>query len=352
MNDTPPPGPLRDKLRPPPGPLDQAGMTPAKAMRRGLTRALERCIGLEATVLGFEQDRLGLAALVGSLESNRLIFMTQRKCGAIGLGIWDMTAVSAVVEHMVTGRVVPGPAEDRTPTATDAAVLRDMFDRIMQQFDETLSAMETAPPVTGFRASSIMENARAVELALEEMDYRRYVISVDFSGGAKTGELQLIFPWHPEFGTSAQLSQSRRWSREWQAAVKSSRARLDAVLCRLPMPLEQVGEMRVGDLIKLPRSALDAVSIEGADGQAVATGRLGQAQGMRAIRLHGLEPSPVDLPAAQPPDAGAGDGLEPLPQELLPATAEPAPPAVSPGPGQPGPIGQGEQLPERVGSDV
>ena len=299
MPDTPSPGPLRRKLRPPPGPLEQSGMTPAKAMRRALTRALEGCAGLEATVSGFLQDRATLADILTTLEGPRLVFMTQGQSGAIGLGIWDIAAVAAVVEHLVTGRVVPGPPEDRAPTPTDAAVLTDMFDRIMQQFDDTLAVADDLPPVTGFRASSVMENARAVALALDDVAYRRYRVSVDFSGGAKTGELQLIFPWRPESGASACRQQSREWALRWEQAVKASRARIEAVLFRLPMPLEKAMQLQVGDIVVLPRKALDNVSLEGPDRKAVAVGRLGQSHGMRAVRLHGnaaASPSPADLP--------------------------------------------------------
>ncbi len=334
MPGTEPDSPLlARKLAARPDPLERPGMTPAKAMRRALTRALDGCAGLEASVSGFGEDRLGLADVVESLSGPLLIFMTRGPEGAIGLGVWDLASVAAVIEHLITGRVVPAPPEERSPTPTDAAVLVEMFDRIMTRFDEFLEEAEERPPVAGFRAASIMEDGRAVSMALEDMEYRQYRIRIDFANGAKHGELRLVFPWCSPASALRGAAAARRWQREWQAVVKSASVTLDAVLHRVRMPLEQVAALRAGDVITLPRQALERVSIEGVDRRRIMFGKLGRLGAFRAVRLQGegVREAPAG-PALAAPRSSAGQGAPPAPgggadAASGPGTAAPAPDA-------------------------
>ena len=84
---------------------------------------------------------------------------------------------------------------------------------------------------------------------------------------------------------------------------------LDAVVSRVSLPLARVMALKVGEVIALPRAAIDRISFEGLDGRALAEGRLGQNRGMRAIRLAGSD-------GAAPRSAAATSGAlaEPLRQ--------------------------------------
>lgn len=91
--------------------------------------------------------------------------------------------------------------------------------------------------------------------------------------------------------------------------------RLDAVIGRLTLSLRQVMTLAVGETLALPRSALDAISLETIEGQRVAGARLGQHRGMRALKLN----EAVTTRAG----AGAGAGAAAAPR---PAKTDEPPP--------------------------
>jgi hypothetical protein len=58
-------------------------------------------------------------------------------------------------------------------------------------------------------------------------------------------------------------------------------------------------------VLALPGASLDLVHLETPDGRRMATGRLGQARGMRALRLMHVEHDPANDRAAPAPDLAA-----------------------------------------------
>jgi len=69
------------------------------------------------------------------------------------------------------------------------------------------------------------------------------------------------------------------------AVVMGADCVLHAVIARLTLPLLQVMDLKVDQVLALPDAALDKIELEGIDGRKVATGRLGQQRGLRALRL-------------------------------------------------------------------
>ncbi len=240
---------LRRKIGEPPDPLALAGMTPAKALRLAVTRAAEEGASMVATLTSFEQERLSLEQVLQTLDDPALALELSGGDGLIGLAIWNIAAVSAVVEQLITGRVVPRDPDRRVPTRTDAAVICGIMDRILQRFDAEMTAADDRPPVTGFRARGVVEDARAAALMLADTDYRQYRLNIDFAEGARSGVLRLIFPWETADGALDPAAASDRWRREWQAAVRGSEVELRAVLYRLTLPLAELEALAPGQVL-------------------------------------------------------------------------------------------------------
>ncbi|TAG20664.1 MAG: FliM/FliN family flagellar motor switch protein [Rhodobacterales bacterium] len=79
----------------------------------------------------------------------------------------------------------------------------------------------------------------------------------------------------------------------------------------MTLPIRHIMALQVGDVLELPFSAIDAVTIETMDGRRVARARLGQNRGMRALKVLEADsfraanavhqrPAPVEEPAATP----------------------------------------------------
>ena len=112
---------------------------------------------------------------------------------------------------------------------------------------------------------------------------------------------------------------------------------MNAVLCSVSLPLSEAQKLKPGDLIPLPPEALDAVEFIAGSGDAVAGGRLGQMNGMRAVRL--MWPEAAEPPQAPTPhdftDAAAAQ------DDIAAPAAIAAAPAMMPDP-EPAPEGAGE----------
>jgi len=342
---------LRRKLSAPASPLEMPEMGPARALRVAVSRAAETCATLEAAVTGFSETRLALPDILATVEQPHLIFMMRAASGATGLALWDPPALSAVIEHLITGRVVPSQDASREPTRTDAAVITEILDKIMELFDKSLDGLPGLPPVCGFRTASLLADGRAVSMALEDVAYREYRITIDFASGVKSGDLRLVFPWDRPEPANTAATRRGAWDTDWPRVIKGARAPVEAILYRLSLPLDRVSGLGVGDMIPVPLEAIDSVAIEGTNARRVASGRLGQCNGHRAVRLARVGAKPVaagappqvtgqpppgfsaDLPAAPPPepapmavaDADALAGVGPAPPEAAENIPEPVP---------------------------
>jgi len=318
---------LRRKIGAPASPLDQAGMGPAKALRIAFARAAEDVAEMVVAVVGFTETRQSLEDIAKSLDDPHLIVTTKGPAGAVGLALWDMQSVSAFIEQLVTGRVVPSPAEERAPTPTDAAVLLGVLNAVLKGFDTELAQVVSAPPVKGFRHSGLLEDGRAVGMALEDVAYRNYRLSLDLGGGAKKGVLQLIFPWENSGARSPQFASSEQWAESWSDSLQDAQAPVLAILHRMSMPLSDIAQFEVGTVIPVPTETIGAVSLEGHDHRPIAAGRLGQSNGHRAVRIISAVVMDQDAGAAVDfQNAAPSQGVQSLPAAggIVP------PPEVSP----------------------
>jgi len=276
---------LQRKVNAPATQPEPFGMSPAKALRQAVARAAEEVAGMEASVSGFVQENTTVEQIVDRLKEPHLIYLTEGPDGAIGLALLNAQAMAAVIEQLTTGRVVPSQADPRTATRTDAVIVATILDRILEIFDEGLAQVTDAPPVAGYRQSVSLEDGRAITMALEDMPYRLYRLALDFGRGAKSGELSLIFPRDPTGQSAISSSAQAQWRANWRHAVMQSEVMVKAVLHRFTIPLDELGSLEVGTFVPMPLASVDRVSLEGSDRRCVATGKLGQCGGHRAIRV-------------------------------------------------------------------
>ena len=68
-------------------------------------------------------------------------------------------------------------------------------------------------------------------------------------------------------------------------AVMCAEVPVRAVLYRVTVPLADISDWAVDQLLELPSGSLTSVELEGMDGRVAATVKLGQVGGMRAVRI-------------------------------------------------------------------
>jgi flagellar motor switch protein FliM len=122
--------------------------------------------------------------------------------------------------------------------------------------------------------------------------------------GAKSGAVMLALPAEgrgraPKPAPSATPAPvaAALFAKALSDQVMRTEADIAAVLHRFTVPLSVVMALKVGDLVPLSTAALDRIVLQGLDGRPLATGRLGQNGGMRAVRLAPQATAEASLPA-------------------------------------------------------
>jgi flagellar motor switch protein FliM len=182
----------------------------------------------------------------------------------------------------------------RKPTRTDAAMVAGFFDGALTELDMALLGQAESVWASGFRYASFLDDPRPLALMLEDATWQVVEAEVSLAGGAKAGRILLALP---AMGRGAKRAEDA--GHEAAAAVKfnadlneqlgNATATLDAVLVRMQVDLSELMGLGVEDVLPLFGASLETVQLEAMDGRRVATARLGQARGMRALRVTRLD---------------------------------------------------------------
>jgi len=262
-----------------------------RGWRLALARAARDAMGLDLEFTQMAIARMSLAELLELPPDRALLALLDGPEAGLGLIVLAAPVLSALIECQTVGRVSPQPAAVRKPTRTDAAMVAGVIDRALAELELVLAEEADLVWAGGFRYASFLEEARPLGLLLEEESYRVLQAEVSLAGGAKVGEVILALPANgrgqrPQARMDAELALAGPGFAEALAAqIRLTECQLDAVMARLTLPLRQVMEMAVGDVLPLPLAALETVALETLDGRRVSLCRLGQNRGMRAVRI-------------------------------------------------------------------
>ena len=323
---------------------DARSMSPSRALRLALERCAARDLGFMLSVTGIEIVTDLADGLSQGLPDPALILLLDGPDGLPGAFIMDAQVAAALVEVQTMGRALGRPATPRAPTRTDAAIAEPMVDGVLTRFVDLLDG--AGDWARGFRFGAMIADARALALALGTGDYRVMRAGCDI-GPDRKGEVMLALPLIPAPSEPAEPEtavDSAAAARPLRDRLLNAPARLDAVLCRVSLPLSQVQALRPGEVLKLPPGVLSSTAIEVAPGRIVARATLGQMSGQRALRLraalprHSLSALPgddrddgadaADLPVSDGPRAapappGPGPLPDPTPVQIDPAEGLP-----------------------------
>jgi len=274
---------LRRLARPlPPAPPP---VTPARALRMALTRAAERSAGLGLTVLGVTEEMAALDVVLQQVPDGMMLLGLVGDAGLAGFVGVDLEMRTAMVEVQTMGRLRKTPAEARPVTATDAALSQPLIAAFLLELGPGTKATPLEGWIDGFRVEGRLAGIRAAEMALEDTLYRLVRLTVDLAAGERQGEIALALPVSRVRSEVKPNIPGMAFAARLRSNVMLAEAALDAVLAQLRLPLRQAEGLEVGQILPLSGVTVASVRLQGPDGQVIARGRLGQASGMRAIRL-------------------------------------------------------------------
>lgn len=283
---------LRKKLLAGKAPGPDGGPGADRAWRLAFARAARDMMKVPVDFTALSVARMSLTEILELPPERALILMLEGPEEGLGLLVLSAEVYSALIEMMTIGRCSATLAEPRKPTRTDAAMLSPLADLALGNLQEALTEDGDLSWTSDFHYASFIEDARPLGLMLEEMPYRVLNAQVSLAQGAREGGVLLILPSEgrgqkPRLraGTVPDAVARPAFAAALKARVEEADCVLEAVVARLSMPLAATMRLSVDMLLPLPSAALDQISFEGLDGRRVATGKLGQNRGMRAVRL-------------------------------------------------------------------
>ena len=303
------------------------------ALRVAFGRMSADCPGLDAVVQDVTLRRGALAEVLDLAEPGMFLAVLDGQAERMGLLMASAAMLAGMVEAQATGRVDKADVAPRKPTRTDAALLAPMIDAFLGQLEGRCAGLPQADFVSGYGYGSFLDNPRPLGLMLEDGQFHIWQLRVSLGFGAKTGDWFLILPDidHHALSRPPDSSREAELERDWQDrlhdVVSESSVVLRSVLCRMQLSFTDALRLRPGDILRLPDSALEAMTLESISHAALGIGRLGQARGQRAVRLTADPGELTDAPGASVPGVALpasimwGQDLQP---QFIPGAAQSA----------------------------
>jgi flagellar motor switch protein FliM len=308
-----------DRARPP-----QAEGAPGadRGWRLALARATRDAMGLDIEFRQLTITRAGLAEVLDLAPMHALVALLDGPQGGLGVLMLGPSVTAALIEMQTLGHLSARPPPSRKPTRIDAAMVAGVVDRALAGLDQALAEEADRVWAGGYRYGSYLDEVRPLGLMLEEESYRVLSAEVTLGDGGRAGPVILVLPAigrgdAPKTGDDHAVDPARHFSAALATQVEQAECWLDAVIGRLVFPIGRVLAMAPDEVIALPQSALDAITLEASDGRRIARARLGQNRGMRALKIS-LAEAPVRAASAAAPSAAAPEVEPAVPAPVVP----------------------------------
>lgn len=298
-----------------------------RAAATALGRAAERQARLPVFVEKVELARMTLPELPELLPERALLAVVEGRRDALGVVAVCPGLLASLIEMQAIGRITSRPTQARRPTRTDASISADFVNALLGELARECLGQAGCPDFGAFRYATYMDDPRPLSLMLEDGEMLRLTLRFRLGpGGQRDGTLMIALPVERANYAAlpagealpAQPTPSGETAPPASSlcdAMQQVPIALVGILCRRKVSLQMLRNLAPGALIPLPQNALDDARIETPQGQVLARGRLGEADGYHAIRLRdpGLGVAPTT----------AWDGA------TFPATSTSAPPMPS-----------------------
>ena len=260
-------------------------MTVAKALRLTTAKTADDLFDMPLAVIGFQQDKRTNDSLAEPFVEGSLLILLDGPTGQTGAVVLGPDFVSALIQQQTTGRVSPKPAAPRVLTATDATLCAPMIDALFARAHALLETDTDRAVLPAYRYGARCENPRLLQMALSDPEYGVFRMTLDIAAGAHQSYATLILPVQTAHAVPIH-SENEAGPNRMSNIAMSLPADLTAVLCKIRLTVVGLGDLQLGDLLRLPPDASSDVRLVSATGRVVARGGLGQINGKRAVRLN------------------------------------------------------------------
>jgi len=264
--------------------FEARGMSPAKALRRALSRSADMLWDLALMGQSVVIETLDQDGVIDGIGENTLLLLLDGPDGALGIAEFDREVVTGFVEVQTIQQVTSIPVEDRPLTTTDAALMAPIIDDGLKRFVKYLDGNPLQAMLDGYRFGAMLDTARSASHLLDAASYRAFRADIDLALGRRKGRISFVFPDRQlELAQDAAALQDVPGPHE--ADMLRVPASLECMLARIKVPLSRAERLRPGDLLQLPPGALEDAELRAAKGHVAARGKLGHQGGVRALRV-------------------------------------------------------------------
>lgn len=209
-----------------------------------------------------------------SMEKVMLPFLLNGAGGHRGLFVLDGPLIDALIELQMLDKVLPTPRLDRPITTIDAG-LSESFVHLC------LKSMGDAPGLmSDFSVVRAEQDRAALRLALKDSQFDILPVQIDMGPGIKTGLFEI---WIPDF----KLPEAPPAEPNPQMAklLAECEAEFEARVIGCQVSAADLVALAPGAVLRLPGNIISDVTLSDCDDRRVATGRLGQLNGRRAVMI-------------------------------------------------------------------
>lgn len=260
-------------------------MSVARALRLAAEKTADEDLQMAICVPGMQRSARDQAALLGMIPADMLLLLLDGPKGARGAVMLDAGIMTALIEVQTTGQVQARAVAPRKVTRIDAAMAVPLVDGLLRRAAAYLADHPDGVWASGFRFGAMMDDVRGLGLALSAADYHVFRLTLDIGPGMRAGEVILALPCPVASAEPSDAADKAAATQQFQDRVLAAPVRLDAVLCRLTLPLSELSLIKAGDVLPLNIDALRDITVETVGHRAVATARLGRLDGLRALRI-------------------------------------------------------------------
>jgi flagellar motor switch protein FliM len=283
---------------------DENPLTTSRAMRLLLAKVAQDHAGLALSVSSISETTDDLDPALDDLPEGLMLVRLERGDRPVGLIALDSELRAAVLEIATMGALNTHPAEVRAPTGTDHFMCQPLLGSFVATFPEAVQGTALQDWISGAGVGTLIANTRRAALMLEECTYRTIQMTVQLGQTDRQGLLVLMLPVPvAEADNSLPAPETPDWAISLVSRIGDSSAVLDAHLHRFSLPLAAVRALAVDTVLPLHGCTVSSVRLKALDGRTVASARLGQSAGKRAVRI---ETPPAldmqDLPPAKSTD--------------------------------------------------
>jgi flagellar motor switch protein FliM len=270
-------------------------MSPAKALRLALATSADQMFDLPLVVTALEQVELSQTALRREFDGGGLLMLLDGPGGACGGVRIDLALLTALIEVQTTGRVTGRAPSDRPVTRTDAAIAAPLIDAALTGAEALLGEDTPDHWAIGYRFGVMMEDPRAMTLALHAPAFHVFRLYVEAGEVAQAGAITVLLPVPAQVKAKVRdAKQAGDPQHTLEQSAMDAPVSLQAVLGRIRLPLARVCALEVGEDLIFSMDRPMEIRLEVSQKHTVALGRLGQVNGARAVRLSPAGPPALD----------------------------------------------------------